>query len=136
MSDAEVMTTALVASRYFAGSQQTACAILKTLRCIPSILRRLRYNRRLQRIPTRFQTLFEYLVEVFKAQNLDFFTFFHIMHPFLSRGVSLILNGPVYPYLKYFVHLWLRRCYLLEKIRKSNLMQTRVAQLTKKRMLI
>ena len=30
MSDAEVMTTALVAARYFAGNQQTARAVLKT----------------------------------------------------------------------------------------------------------
>lgn len=38
MSDAEVMTTALVAARYFGGNQQTACAVLKTLGYIPNML--------------------------------------------------------------------------------------------------
>ena len=37
-SDAEVMTAALIAARYFGGNQQIACAILKTLGYIPNIL--------------------------------------------------------------------------------------------------
>ncbi len=49
MSDAEVMTTALVAARYFAGNQQTACAALKTLGYIPNMLGHSRFNRRLHR---------------------------------------------------------------------------------------
>ena len=51
MSDAEVITTALVAARYFAGNQQTACCVLKTLGYIPNMLGHSRFNQRLHRIP-------------------------------------------------------------------------------------
>ena len=69
MSDAEVMTTAIIAARYFAGNQQTACCVLKTLGYIPNMLSSSRLNRRLHRIPEVFQTLFQSLAEGFKAEN-------------------------------------------------------------------
>ena len=69
MSDAEVMTTAIIAARYFGGNHQTACAALKTLGYIPNMFRRSRYNRRLHRVSGIFQTLFEHLAEIFKAEN-------------------------------------------------------------------
>ena len=69
MSDAEVMTTAIIAARYFGGNQQTACAVLKTLGYIPNMLGHSRYNRRLHRLSGVFQTLFQCLAEVFKAEN-------------------------------------------------------------------
>ena len=71
MSDAEVMTTALVAARYFGGNQHTACAALKTLGYIPNMLGHSRYNRRLHRVSAKFQTLFEYFAEVFIAENTN-----------------------------------------------------------------
>ena len=49
MSDAEIMTAALVAARYFGQNQQTACAVLKTLGYIPNMLGHSRFNRRLHR---------------------------------------------------------------------------------------
>ena len=69
MTDAEVMTTALVAARYFAGNHQTACATLKTLGYIPNMLRHSRYNRRLHRIRPLFQTLFDHFAETAKTEN-------------------------------------------------------------------
>ena len=69
MSDAEVMTTALIAARYFAGNQQTACAALKTLGYIPNMLGYSRFNRRLHQVSEYFQTLFQVLAEGFKAEN-------------------------------------------------------------------
>ena len=70
MSDAEVMTAALVVSaRYFAGNPQTACCVLKTLGYIPNMFGHSRFNRRLHRIPRLFQTLFQELAEGFKAEN-------------------------------------------------------------------
>ena len=69
VSDAEVMTTALGAARYFGGNQQTACAVLKTLGYIPNMLGYSRFNRRLHRIPERFEMLFEYHAEEAKAKN-------------------------------------------------------------------
>lgn len=69
MSDAEVMTTALVAARYFGGNQQTAAVVLKTLGYIPNMLGHSRLNRRLHQVAAHFQTLFQYLAEGFKAEN-------------------------------------------------------------------
>ena len=45
MSDAEIMTAALIAARYFGGNQHTACAALKTLGYIPNMLGHSRFNR-------------------------------------------------------------------------------------------
>ena len=69
MSDAEVMTTALIAARYFGGNQQTACATLKTLGYIPNMLRHSRFNQCLHQVSVYFQTLFEVLAEGFKSDN-------------------------------------------------------------------
>ena len=69
MSDAEVMTTALIAARYFGGNQHTACAALKTLGYIPNMLGHSRYNRRLHQVSEKFQTLFEHFAEMCKAEN-------------------------------------------------------------------
>ena len=69
MSDAEVMTTPLIAARYFGGHQQTACSVLKTLGYIPHMLGHSRFNRRLHQGAEHFQTLFHVLAEGFKAEN-------------------------------------------------------------------
>ena len=69
MSDAEVMTAAIVAARFFGGNHQRACAMLKLMGFIPNMLGHSRYNRRLHRITDLFQTLFENLAEVSKADN-------------------------------------------------------------------
>ena len=53
-SDAEVMTTVLIAARYFGGNQHTACAGLKTLGYIPNMLGHSRYNRSLHRISAKY----------------------------------------------------------------------------------
>lgn len=69
MSDAKVITAALVAARYFGGNQQTAGAILKTLGYILNILGHSRFNRRLYRIPQLFEVLFGYLAGGAKAKS-------------------------------------------------------------------
>ena len=51
MTDAEVMTTAIIAAQYFGGNHQKACCVLKTLGYIPNMLGHSQYNRRLHRIP-------------------------------------------------------------------------------------
>lgn len=71
MSDAEVMTTAIIAARYFGGNQQTACAALKTLGYLPNMLGHSRFNRRLHQVAAHFQTLFQILAEGFKAENSE-----------------------------------------------------------------
>lgn len=69
MSDAEVMTTALVAALFFGGNHEHARALLGSPRYMPHMLSRSRLSRRLHRIAPLFQTLFARLAEVWKDLN-------------------------------------------------------------------
>jgi hypothetical protein len=71
MSDAEVMTTALVASLYFGGNYQLARQLLHEQNYIPQMLSKSRFSRRLHRIKPMFLTLFGVLSEAFKAENSE-----------------------------------------------------------------
>lgn len=59
ISDAEVMTTALVATLFFRGNFEAARALLSTSRYIPHMLSRSRLNRRLHRHQDLFVMLFD-----------------------------------------------------------------------------
>ncbi len=59
MSDAEVITTGLVAMLSFRGNCESARALLSAPRYIPHMLSRSRLNRRLHRLNELFLTLFE-----------------------------------------------------------------------------
>ena len=69
MSDAEVMTTAILAGRCFGGNIESARAMLQQQGYIPTMLSRSRLNRRLHRVKKYFLTLFETLAEHWKALN-------------------------------------------------------------------
>ena len=69
MSDAEVMTTALVATLFFGANFQIARDFLQTHGYIPNMLSKSRFNRRLHRIKPMFITLFEILGESFVQLN-------------------------------------------------------------------
>jgi hypothetical protein len=69
MSDAEVMTTALVAARFFGGNQAHARALLGSSRYVPHMLSRSRFCRRLHALVPLFEVLFGHLAEVWKALN-------------------------------------------------------------------
>lgn len=69
MSDAEVLTTAIVATLYFGGNFERARALLAEPRYIPRMLSRSRLNRRLHRVKPLFLTLFSVLGEYWKALN-------------------------------------------------------------------
>jgi hypothetical protein len=69
MSDAEVMTTAIVAMLYFRGNFRLASQYLYEHRYIPNMLSRSRLNRRLHRIADLFLTLFLQLGETWKNLN-------------------------------------------------------------------
>ncbi|MDE0314692.1 MAG: IS982 family transposase [Candidatus Poribacteria bacterium] len=69
MTDAEVMTTAIIAAQFFCGNHQRACSVLKNHGYIPNMLGHSRYNRPLHWIPHLFQILFEYFAEVSKSNN-------------------------------------------------------------------
>jgi hypothetical protein len=69
MSDAEVMTTALVAALYFGGNFELARLLLRQPGYMPGMLSRSRLNRRLHRVKAWFVTLFAFLAEHWKALN-------------------------------------------------------------------
>jgi hypothetical protein len=71
MSDAEVMTTAIVAALHFGGNIELARALLKQQAYMPTMLSRSRLNRRLHRVKTFFLTLFSVLAEHWKALNRE-----------------------------------------------------------------
>lgn len=69
MSDAEVMTVALVAALHFRGNFALAGRMLHTHGYLPVLLEKSRFSRRLHRIKRMFLTLFALLGEHFKAMN-------------------------------------------------------------------
>ena len=70
MTDAEVMTVALVASAFFVGNQELARKFLFEHGYIPAMLSKSRLNRRLHALPdTLWQSLFALLAECAKHNN-------------------------------------------------------------------
>lgn len=69
MSDAEVMTAAIVAMLYFRGNFEMARRFLQVHGYIPDILSKSRFNRRLHRTAELFLTLFSLLGETWKNLN-------------------------------------------------------------------
>lgn len=70
-SDAEVMTTAIVASQFFGGNYESARGLLKQPQYIQNMLSKSRFCRRLHRVKGLFLTLFCLLGEVWKDLNTD-----------------------------------------------------------------
>jgi len=71
MSDAEVITTALVAVRFFSGNFTLARDFLHRPSLIPKMLSKSRFNRRLHRLTDRIEHLFEVLGQCWKKQASD-----------------------------------------------------------------
>src|SRR5690606_32529283 len=69
MSDAEVMTVALVAALHFRGNFVKASELLSEQGYMPVMLSRSRFSRRVHRVKRLFLTLFAVLGEHFKALN-------------------------------------------------------------------
>lgn len=69
ISDAEVMTIAIVAALYFRGNYTLARLMLKEQGYIPGMLGKSRFSRRLHRVKHHFLTLFNVLGEVWKEES-------------------------------------------------------------------
>lgn len=69
MTDAEVMTTAIVAALLFRGDFELSRTYLKEKGYIPKMLGKSRFNRRLHRIQDLFMTLFRLVGETWKDLN-------------------------------------------------------------------
>src|SRR5215831_18972520 len=71
MNDAEIMTTALMASLCFRGNHESARALLKQQGDIPHMLSKSRLSRRLHRIKSLFIILFDLLGHIWKTLNTN-----------------------------------------------------------------
>lgn len=71
MNDAEVMTTAFIASVFFRGNHESARAMLQQHGYIPHMLSKSRFSRRLHRIKELFIVLFDLLAHIGKTLNKD-----------------------------------------------------------------
>ena len=69
MTDAEVITSALVAARFFGGNQELACQYLREDGLIPNMLSKSRFSRRWHRLFLPLLDLFNYLAEILKSLN-------------------------------------------------------------------
>ena len=71
LSDAEVMTAAIVAALYFGGKHHLACRFLSEQGYMPQMLSKRQFSRRLHRLDGLFLALFRILGESFKALNAE-----------------------------------------------------------------
>ena len=97
MSDAEVMTTSIVAALFFSGNMEKSRVFLQEHGYIPKMLAKSRFNRRQHKIAELFLVVFELLGEVWKQLNeesvyiMDSFPMaacdnYRIPHAHLYRG--------------------------------------------------
>jgi hypothetical protein len=71
VSDAEVMTTALAAVRFFHGNFATARCALRDQGYVPRMLSKSQFNRRLHRLRGRFEQFFDLLSQVWKDREAN-----------------------------------------------------------------
>ena len=71
MNDAEIMTTALIASLFFRGNHESARTMLRQYGYIPHMLSKSRFSRRLHRMKELFIVLFDLLAHIGKTPNSD-----------------------------------------------------------------
>jgi hypothetical protein len=69
MNDAEIMTTALIASLFFRGNHESARAMLKQHGYIPHMVSKSRFSRRLHRIKEIFIVFFNLWAQIWKTLN-------------------------------------------------------------------
>lgn len=69
MSDAEIITTALVAAIYFCGNHSKACSYMKEHNLVPMMLEKSRFNRRLHEISMLMNDLFHQIGMILKESS-------------------------------------------------------------------
>lgn len=71
LTDAEVMTTAIIAMLFFHGNFAASCRFLSEYGYMPKMLQKSRFNRRLHRIKPMFLTVFAVLGEYWKELDTE-----------------------------------------------------------------
>lgn len=74
MSDAEIITTALVAAMFFSGNHSKACAYMKDHKLVPTMLQKSRFNRRLHNLAMLINDLFHQIGMILKetSENTEY----------------------------------------------------------------
>ncbi|MDF5733514.1 MAG: hypothetical protein PUP92_37445 [Rhizonema sp. PD38] len=69
MSDAEIITTALIAAIFFSGNHSKACAYMKDHKLVARMLEKSRFNRRLHRLSMLINDLFHQIGMILKETS-------------------------------------------------------------------
>jgi hypothetical protein len=69
MSDAEIMTTAIIAAIFFNGNHSIACSYMKDHSLIPNMLEKSRFNRRLHNVSMLINDLFHQIGIILKEMS-------------------------------------------------------------------
>ena len=69
MSDAEIITTALIAAMFFSGNHSAACDYMKDHNLIPNMLEKSRFNRRLHNVSILIHDLFHQVGMILKESS-------------------------------------------------------------------
>lgn len=69
MSDAEIITTALIAAMFFNGNHSAACSYMKDHNLIPQMLEKSRFNRRLHNVSMLMNDLFHQVGMILKQSS-------------------------------------------------------------------
>ena len=87
ISDAEVMTTAIVAALHFGGNMEKARAYMQEYGYIPKMIGKSRFNRRWHRVAELFWTQFSLLGETWKELNTNSIYYASIL-PRFFKGMA------------------------------------------------
>ncbi|MFW9258947.1 transposase [Nostoc sp. KVJ20] len=71
MSDAEIITTAMIAAMFFGGNHSKACSYMKDHNLIPGMLEKSRFNRRLHKVSMLMNDLFHQMGTALKEISED-----------------------------------------------------------------
>ncbi|MCC5670472.1 hypothetical protein LC653_43525 [Nostoc sp. CHAB 5784] len=69
MSDAEIITTAVIAAMFFNGNHHKACTYMKDHKLIPDMLEKSRFNRRLHNVSMLINDLFHQIGMILKESS-------------------------------------------------------------------
>lgn len=70
ISDSEVITTAIISALYFSGNQEKGICFMRSVKLVPNMLSKSRFNRRLHMIRDLIVDLFFQLSEMIKELNI------------------------------------------------------------------
>ena len=115
MSDAEVITAALVAVRFFQGNQFLACQYLLEYGLMPKMLCKSRFSRRWHRLFLPLLDLFDYLGTILKSLNSSSECMLNSFPVPICDNIR-ILKARLVSSEDYRGYIALKKCYFYKKM--------------------